>query len=74
MARGNKYYKRFNFMSEPMEDYEVKDVMFRHHSPSLVIIGASLDKKEKDDCYSFFFRCWIQNTGRKIGSGAEVRG
>lgn len=40
-------------MSEPMEDYEVKDVMFRHHSPSLVIIGASLDKQEKDDSYSF---------------------
>lgn len=25
MARDHRYYKRFNFMSEPMEDYEVKD-------------------------------------------------
>lgn len=72
MARSNKYYKRFNFMSEPMEDYEVKDVMFRHHSPSLVIIGASLDKQEKDDSYSFFFRCWIQNTGRKISKDYKL--
>jgi len=66
MTKDNKYYKRFNFKSEPMEDYEVKDVMFRHHSPSLEIIDAPLDKKEKDDSYSLFFRCWIRNTGRKI--------
>ena len=29
MARDHKYYKRFNFKSEPMEDYEVKDILPR---------------------------------------------
>ena len=28
-AGNHRYYKRFNFQSVPMEDYEIRDVMFR---------------------------------------------
>jgi hypothetical protein len=35
MAPDNRYYKRVNFMSVPMEDYEVRDVMNRSQSPHL---------------------------------------
>ena len=35
MASDNRYYKRFNFQSLPMEDYEVRDVMNRATSPTL---------------------------------------
>jgi hypothetical protein len=32
-ASGHKYYKRYNFQSEPMEDYEIRDVMNRGQHP-----------------------------------------
>lgn len=32
-AFGHKYYKRYNFQSEPMEDYEIRDVMNRGQYP-----------------------------------------
>lgn len=28
----NRYYKRFNFKSQPMEDYEINDVRSRNHT------------------------------------------
>ena len=36
-ASDNRYYKRFNFQSVPMEDYEVRDVMFREQTPDIVL-------------------------------------
>lgn len=71
MARDKRYYKRFNFMSEPMEDYEVKDIIHRHNSPTLEIVGASLERKESqkfndDNTVIFSFKCWIKNTGSRI--------
>lgn len=35
MAGNNRYYKRHNFKTEPMEDYEVRDVMNRLNKPHL---------------------------------------
>lgn len=37
MASDNRYYKRFNFQSVPMEDYEVRDVMFRATAPNIAV-------------------------------------
>lgn len=36
-SKSHKYYKRFNFESAPMEDYEIRDVMSRGQSPRLEI-------------------------------------
>lgn len=36
-ASDHRYYKRFNFQSVPMEDYEVRDVMFRENAPNIVL-------------------------------------
>lgn len=36
-ARNHRYYKRFNFQSVPMEDYEIRDVIFREQMPDVVI-------------------------------------
>lgn len=36
-AGNQRYYKRFNFQSVPMEDYEIRDVMFREQMPDVVI-------------------------------------
>lgn len=34
-ARDLRYYKRYNFQSEPMQDYEIRDVMNRRRHPKL---------------------------------------
>ncbi|WP_180287027.1 helix-turn-helix domain-containing protein [Paenibacillus sp. LK1] len=35
MANDHKYYKRFNFKSSPMEDYEVRDIRRRSNVPNV---------------------------------------
>lgn len=70
MAKDNRYYKRFNFLSEPMEDYEIKDVMYRHHSPILTFVNGLLQLD--DECVScsetvrYSFKAWIKNEGKKL--------
>lgn len=44
MASDNKYYKRYNFESIPMEDYEVRDVRRRQESPLLSIELSKLKR------------------------------
>jgi len=41
MASDHKYYKRHNFKSEPMEEYEVRDVARRGIAPQLRAAAAS---------------------------------
>ncbi|MEZ5426291.1 MAG: ATP-binding protein [Pyrinomonadaceae bacterium] len=36
-AGSHRYYKRFNFQSVPMEDYEIRDVIFREQMPEVVV-------------------------------------
>jgi hypothetical protein len=36
-ATDHKYYKRWNFSSQPMEDYEIRDVMNRTKHPRIVL-------------------------------------
>lgn len=66
MAKDNRYYKRFNFKSAPMEDYEVKDLFHRVSAPnikiercSLVFMGAN-----KDQC-EYQLTAQIKNQGKQ---------
>lgn len=36
-ASDHRYYKRFNFQAVPMEDYEIRDVIFREQTPNIVL-------------------------------------
>lgn len=36
-ASDHRYYKRFNFQAVPMEDYEIRDVMFRERTPNIAL-------------------------------------
>jgi hypothetical protein len=36
-ANNHRYYKRFNFQSVPMEDYEIRDVLFREQMPDVSV-------------------------------------
>jgi len=54
-ANNHRYYKRFNFQSVPMEDYEIRDVMFREQTPEIKLTflfeigggGSHFFKQEK---------------------------
>lgn len=36
-ANDKKYYKRYNFESVPMEDYEIRDIMNRQKNPNIIM-------------------------------------
>jgi len=43
-AADKKYYKRFNFHSTAMEDYEIRDIFNRHKNPEIVLEFTYLHK------------------------------
>jgi len=49
MASDHRYYKRFNFESVPMEDYEVRDVSRRLASPELQLGYRLRSSEEPND-------------------------
>lgn len=51
MAGNNRYYKRHNFKSEPMEDYEVRDVMNRSQIPRLHLSFTAPKNVNPDGTY-----------------------
>ena len=64
-ANNHRYYKRFNFQSVPMEDYEIRDVMFREQMPDVfvrfLIEVTSSNKDEKKAEYNLIIQA--KNTG-----------
>lgn len=70
MATDHKYYKRNNFQSIAMEDYEVRDLFFRADCPELEIDVCECncinrDKVRYED-YIFEFYIGVRNIGRKL--------
>jgi hypothetical protein len=60
-----KYYKRFNFKSEPMEDYEINDVRNRRKDlPPLVNVDIELSD-------GFFVNLVVSNIGEKTAELVE---
>ncbi len=69
MALDKKYYKRHNFSSDPMEEYEVRDLFNRVNNPQLRIFGCSLEEiqsKNPDEVVVFSYKAWIINTSNII--------
>ena len=62
MAADNKYYKRHNFQSIPMEDYEVRDVMNRSEAPEL-FVTVRLENEKSSDA--------LQRTSKEVYSEPE---
>jgi Putative DNA-binding domain len=46
-AQDKLYYKRFNFKSEPMADYEIRDILLRSQGPDLTMGIQSLSRDEE---------------------------
>lgn len=75
MALDNKYYKRHNFSSDPMEEYEVRESFFRGHYPKLEIVNCDLQDeecKEGDKTVTFSFKAWIRNSSRVISKDYKL--
>jgi len=70
MSGSNRYYKRKNFKSEPMEDYEVRDVMNRLHKPNLRLI-FTIPKNTADAKYRLKFV--VKNNGEAFVRHFAVR-
>lgn len=72
MADNHHYYKRFNFSSVQMEEYEVRDSFLRFMNPSLDIDGCAFyhDKgtyNNNNDQSYFKFQASIFNDSNNIG-------
>lgn len=66
MAKDKRYYKRFNFQSVPMEDYEVKDTYNRLSTPQLVIDKCVFYlEEEKRDKVTYHLAATILNPGKR---------
>ena len=66
MAKDKRYYKRFNFKSEPMEDYEVKDLFNRASTPQLLITGCLFNSKETETEFVYRLIAGIANGGKCV--------
>lgn len=56
--QNKRYYKRYNFSSVPMEDYEIRDIQSRTNIfSSLLNIDIEIDQ-------GYFFELFIQNIGK----------
>jgi len=63
-AKDFKYYQRRNFKSEPMEDYQIRDVMNRFKHPLLVPeVRYALIKSDADGSHHYELILKIENKG-----------
>lgn len=70
MATDHRYYKRNNFQSVAMEDYEVRDLFTRADCPELEIDQClcicNHNAVDENDDYKYTFYIGISNIGRKV--------
>lgn len=78
MATDHRYYKRNNFQSVAMEDYEVRDLFTRADCPELEINMCFCtcinedDVRDENDSYVFSFTIGVTNIGRKLCSNFKI--
>jgi len=79
-ASDKKYYKRFNFQSVPMEEYEVRDLMFRQRVPIVTLASLRIEPFEPEDrkesrVWVYYLEPIVRNDGRTVAHqyGLEVR-
>lgn len=72
-ASDKRYYKRYNFESVPMEDYEVRDVMNRQSGPDLwVEYYSENDTSISTDSLSFSLKAAIRNLSKAPAHNANI--
>lgn len=70
MANDNKYYRRGEFSSNPMQGYEVRDTFFRVSKPLLRILGVEFEQAimPENSKFGFFFKAFVQNDNKAVST------
>lgn len=69
MSADKCYYKRNNFRSVKMEEYEVRDLFYRESTPNLKIAGYILyDQKSDEEVVKYHFEAQIWNDSNVIST------
>ena len=76
MCSDHRYYRRFNFCSVPMEEYEVRDLLNRRSPSSMSILQFRVYQKNTDkfkrnpkmpgDFAEWSFAATVENNGKEI--------
>lgn len=72
LSKDNRYYKRFNFMSVPMEEYEIRQSYGRKKLPKLIINGYSASIKVNEVNVTVSFDLSIYNQGQVVESSYKL--
>ncbi|WP_294962641.1 ATP-binding protein [uncultured Flavobacterium sp.] len=69
-----KYYRRYNFKSVPMEEYEVRDSYFRMNGSSVYVDKTviSLEETRYEGYYKFIFHIQAANSGNFIAEKYRI--
>jgi hypothetical protein len=62
-ATDKRYYKRFNFLSEAMEDYEIRDILNRQTAPDA---SAEFAFERRKDTQEYLLKVFITNLGTSV--------
>ncbi|MDB5242040.1 MAG: hypothetical protein JWP57_2665 [Spirosoma sp.] len=71
-----KYYRRFNFQSVPMEEYEIKNLYLRQRESKvyvdrIIVKPVDIHKRTHED-YSFYIEVQIVNDGQFVSEKYKV--
>jgi len=77
MAKDKRYYKRYNFESVPMEEYEVRRLFFKENKTNLEIgtevIGVITHNDNPDEIIGVSFGIKIKNIGNTIEKNYKLQ-
>ncbi|MDV2503794.1 MAG: ATP-binding protein [bacterium] len=61
-----RYYKRFNFESVPMQDYEIRDILNRKKTPTITPIFSKVVVNCTEARHDYLLNCTLSNTGHML--------
>ena len=63
-ATDKRYYKRFNFISEAMDDYEIRDIFNRQLAPN-ASVEFGFDRPDKN-AHTYLLKIYVTNLGTSV--------
>lgn len=72
-AKDYRYYKRFNFESVPMEDYEVRDVMNRSIAPNAQVEFSYIGPKIEGKTHYYTLKIVVKNLGFQVINNFKLK-
>jgi hypothetical protein len=77
-AHDHRFYKRFNFKSTPMEQYEIEDVLNRVMHPKVVAfieaeVRSNGDPYDEDQRISVSLKIRLSNIGKNIAENVSIQ-